>query len=199
MLSDSRRVNEVAILLILGKFHSMQIFDTNNLIEIIKLLNDGKIGVLPTDTIYGLHCSIFREASVQKIYELKGKDKNMPFITLISDQSELNKFNLILGDLEAELCKKYWPGPNTIIFQTKSGETRSFRVPDNSFLQSVLKQTGPLLSTSANTHGGMFSKDIKEATLYFGDNVDFYVDAGLLNNPPSSIYKIEGSSVHKIR
>lgn len=140
-----------------------------------------------------------RQDLIDKVSDLKGREKTIPMITAISSEDTLPSFGIEVGEFEKDLIKKYWPGPNTLIFDTKDGGTRSFRIPDNDFLISVLKKSGPLISTSANPHEMPFSKDINQAMEYFGDKIDFYVDGGELNNPPSSVYKISKGEVIKIR
>jgi L-threonylcarbamoyladenylate synthase len=172
---------------------------TKDIDKVANLLKEGKIGVLPTDTIYGIHCLATRQDLIDKVSDLKGREKTMPMITVVSSEDDLSLFGVEIGEFEKDLIKKYWPGPNTLIFDTKDGSTRSFRIPDNDFLVSVLRITGPLISTSANPHEMPFSKDMTQAIDYFGDKVDFYVDGGELNNPPSSVYKISKGEVVKIR
>jgi len=167
--------------------------------QVISLLKQRKIGVLPTDTIYGIHCLAGEDSLLSKVYELKGREENIPLITLISNTKELEKFGLVIGDFERKVMNQYWPGPNTLIFKNSLGGSKSFRLPKSSFLTSILIKTGPLISTSANIHGMPSSKNIHQAISYFGEKVDFYVDGGDLNNPPSSIYKLEQGSVTKIR
>ncbi len=175
------------------------VLNTTDLDKIGLLLKEGKIGVLPTDTIYGLHCLALRQDLIDKVSDLKGREKTIPMITLISSEDSLSLFGVEVGEFEKDLMKKYWPGPNTLIFDTKNGKTKSFRIPDNSFLVSILKISGPLISTSANPHDMPFSKDINQAIDYFGEKVDFYVDSGEIDNPPSSVYKISKGEVTKIR
>jgi L-threonylcarbamoyladenylate synthase len=174
-------------------------FTIKDIDQIVMLLKEGKIGVLPTDTIYGLHCSATRQGLIDKVSDLKGREKIIPMITLISSEDEVSSLGIEVGELEKELMRKYWPGPNTFIFDAQDGSTKSFRLPKNNFLTSVLRETGPLISTSANPHEMPVSKDVNQAVNYFGEKVDFYVDGGVLDNPPSSIYKISKGLVTKIR
>ena len=172
---------------------------TKDIYQIATLLFEGKIGVLPTDTIYGLHCLTTDPKLIKKIYDLKKLPDETPLITLISDEKELEQFSVEVGEFEKGIMKKYWPGPNTLIFDTNDGNTRSFRMPKNDFLLVVLKKSGSLISTSANIHQMPFSKNVNQAVEYFGDKVDFYVDGGEEDNPPSSIYKISKGEITKIR
>ncbi|OGC45813.1 threonylcarbamoyl-AMP synthase [candidate division WWE3 bacterium RBG_19FT_COMBO_34_6] len=171
---------------------------TSNLERISTALKNGKIAVLPTDTIYGFHCLASDENAINKINNLKGRDQNTPYITLISDVSDLQNFGITLSDYELRVTKNLWPGRNTIIF-TRDDLSKSFRLPDYKFLIDLLKMTGPLVSTSANKHGAPPSRSVDEIYKIFKNMVDLYVDGGMLANPASSIYKIENENVVKIR
>lgn len=176
-----------------------KMFTKGNVPQIADKLRSGEIGILPTDTVYGLHCLASDRAAIKRIYEIKQRPENMPYITLISSFADLESFEVVLSAYALSVCNKLWPGPNTLIFSTKSGDKRSFRVPNNKFLLDILRSTGPLVSTSANTHKNPVASTIQDALTLFVDKVDFYVDGGELNNPPSSIYAINDDSVTRIR
>ncbi len=159
--------------------------------KIIDFLKSGGVCVLPTDTVYGLHCLASNKKGIEKIHLLKKEEKDKPLINLISDKKDVSGFGIKVGESEKIIIDKYWPGPNTIIFGKNDGSTVSFRVPADKFLIEIIKRTGPLVSTSANIHGYPPAKNVDEAIEYFGDEIDLYVDGGNLGNPPSSIYKIE--------
>ncbi len=167
--------------------------------EISNLLLSGKIGILPTDTIYGIHCKAHDPELIKRIYEIKDRPGDLPLITVISKIEDLESFGLEIGEFEKQQMKNFWPGPNTLIFKTPNSKTRAFRLPKNDFIQSIMQTTGPLISTSANLHGMPSSTTIHQAMEYFGDKIDFYVNAGELNNPASSIYDITNGEVRKLR
>ncbi len=167
--------------------------------QIADLLLAGNIGVLPTDTVYGLHCLAQDITLRQEIIDLKGRDAKMPMITLISSIAQLANYDLAIGKFEQTAIATYWPGPNTLIFKTSTGETLSFRLPANPFLTDILNRTGPLISTSANLHGKPHATTIQQAQDYFGAKVDFYVDGGELTNAPSSVYKVYDGVLEKLR
>jgi len=75
----------------------------------------------------------------------------------------------------------------------------SFRFPDNKKLTSFFKETGPLVSTSANIQGNIYAKNIFEAKKYFGDKIDFYEDAGELDSLPSTLVKIDNGAIYILR
>lgn len=170
--------------------------DTN---QIIELLLWEKICILPTDTIYGLHCLANKPNLISKIYDIKDRPTDMPMIRLISDPSDLEIFDIQTTEFEKEQINNLWPGPNTLIFNNNLHQSISFRVPKNDFLLKILRKTGPLISTSANKHKSDVVKDIESCIKVFGNQVDFYVDGGLLNNSPSKIYKFENGEMVRIR
>ena len=159
--------------------------------EIIKRFKNGEVGVLPTDTIYGLHCLASESSAIDRIYELKQKPRSEKFIRLISS---IDDIPFKLTEFEIEFAKKYWPGPVTLIFK---GE--SFRLPHNDFLIGILEKTGPLVSTSANIHKDQSALSAKDAYETFGNDVDFYVDDGILENSASKIFMIEDDQFKKLR
>lgn len=166
--------------------------------EVIKILNNGGIGVIATDTLYGLVCSAFNKEAVEKIYKLKHRDTKKGLIILISDMTDLAKFGV---DYNLKILNKYWPGPVSIILPVKEDKiphlvkeagSLAFRLPNNNDLLEILKQTGPLVAPSANLEGEEPAKNATEAKEYFGNKIDFYLEGGTLNNPPSKIIRIEG-------
>jgi L-threonylcarbamoyladenylate synthase len=167
--------------------------------ETSQRLLKGEIGILPTDTVYGIHCLADKEHLLNNVSSIKGRDVDMPFITLIADISDLEKYQVNSKDYSQDLISQFWPGPNTLIFNCLDNVSRSFRLPDNYFLLGLLKEIGPLISTSANPHGKEPAKNCNQAQEYFGDRVNFYVDGGILNNEPSRIYLVSGNNLNRVR
>lgn len=169
-----------------------KLLDNPNLVESLK---NGEVGLLPTDTIYGLSCSAYSKDSVERIFDIKGRDKQSPVIVLISGVADLKKFRIVLNKKFVQLLSQNWPGRISFILPVNSGFdylTRgatglAFRVPDDNKLISLLQKTGPLVSTSANPSGQKPAENVDEAIDYFLDKVDFYVDRGKLVGKPSTL------------
>lgn len=173
-----------------------------------EILTKGGVAVLPTDTIYGLHCLAFNKASVEKIYDIKGRDFNKPFIIIISNQSDLEKFGIIIDATLSTILDEYWPGPNSVVLPVtnrrfeylhRGTNSLAFRIPNYPPLLDLLKQTGPLVSTSANPSGKEPATDTTVAKAYFGNLVDYYLDCGTLNNPPSKVFKFTDGKIDRLR
>jgi L-threonylcarbamoyladenylate synthase len=181
--------------------------------ENIEILKRGGVGVIPTDTIYGLACSAFSVTAVERIYNLKGRDENKPLVIIISDISDLEKFGAKVSEEQLKFIKKYWPGKVTIIFEISKdfnyldkGLGLAIRLPADENILEFLKQSGPLATSSANIQGKIPAKNIEEAQKYFGpstsragDKVDFYEDAGELDSAPSTLVRISGDKVEVLR
>lgn len=175
------------------------VIESKNIEEIIERLKNGQVGVLPTDTIYGVHGLGNNEDILNRIYDIKHRPHDMPIIRLISHIDQLYEFNIDLSEHHLDILNKYWPGTNTFVLTLHNGGTMSFRLPDNEFLQSIVFKTGPIISTSANIHGKEHATIIDQAYAYFEDSVDFYVDGGHLKNNPSNVYLLDGDNIVKLR
>ncbi|MEK7552032.1 MAG: L-threonylcarbamoyladenylate synthase [Patescibacteria group bacterium] len=174
----------------------------------IDILKSGGIGVILTDTIYGILGSALNPKTVERIYEVKGRNKNKPLIILISQLSDLRVFNIKLSLEIKKILSEYWPGKISIILPVSRKEfeylhrgTKSlaFRFPKNKRLISLLEKTGPLVAPSANPQGKDPAKSIAEAKEYFGEKVDFYEEGKLKESKPSILIKVVGNSVEVIR
>ncbi len=162
--------------------------------KLVELLKEGAIGVLRTDTLYGLVASASNKEAVERVYAVKNRTATKSPIVLIADQSQMfEPAPEALKDVLAEL----WPGPNSVIMPsaaapewiTRGNGTVAYRQPDSPRLQRLLAQTGPLVAPSANPEGEQPAKSWAEAQGYFGDNVDFYVDGGVaIDEAPSKLY-----------
>lgn len=165
--------------------------------EIIGILKKGGVGVMPTDTLYGLVGSAFSEKAIKWIYKVKGREKGKKLIVLISKISDLKKFGISDSLIRANegILQKVWPHaakamrgkpePVSIILNNIA-----FRLPNKKSLIEILKKTGPLVAPSANPSGLAPAKNIKEAQKYFSDKVDFYLAGGTLKSKPSTLIKI---------
>ena len=170
---------------------------SKNIISI--LLRDG-IGVLPTDTLYGLVGSAFSRVAVERIYKVRKRDRRKPFIILISSIKDLQKFSIKLSKRHRLFLGQIWPGPVSVIFSCKSKRflylhrgtwSLAFRLPRPSWLRKLLQKTGPLVAPSANTEGRKPAYTIDEAQKYFGESIDFYVNHGIMRSEPSLLVEIK--------
>ncbi|MDO8574073.1 MAG: L-threonylcarbamoyladenylate synthase [bacterium] len=176
--------------------------------EALKIIKTGGIGVIPTDTIYGLVGSALNKKTVERIYKLRKRNLKKPMIILIGNISDLKKFQIPLLSTFYFLFSKYWPGKVSIILPCPSPKFKylhrgtkslAFRLPKTYNLKTFLKKTGPLVAPSANLEGKPSSATIKNAGKYFGDRVDFYINAGKKISNPSKVLKLEDNKIKVLR
>jgi len=175
--------------------------------DIAEKLKSGMIGILPTDTIYGIVGIALDKSVVNRIYEVKQRTPTKPFIILISSIKDLELFNIRLDESTLLKLYEYWPGPISIILDCtddkfeylhRGTKTLAFRLPAKTELQNIIKLSGPLVAPSANPEGETPAIDIATAKQYFKNQVDFYIE-GETNSKPSKIIKITDNFVEIIR
>lgn len=165
--------------------------------EHVKILKKDGIGVIPTDTLYGVVGSYFSGKAEERIKKArKVLSKPNGWVTLISDVDDLQKVGVAVDEDQKKLLKRIWPGSFSVGFR---GSPNAFRVPENKELRGFLAKTGPLIAPSANITGESPAKNIEEAQNYFHDAVDFYINAGVLDSEPSTVLVIDGLKVSLIR
>lgn len=161
--------------------------------KLAELLRHGAIGIIPTDTVYGLVGAATNRSAIERLYTLKSRERQ-PGTTIGASVAQLR--TLGFPDDSLAVAEKYWPNALSVEMTTasipdylKQGQLRmAARIPNSPSLLELLAHTGPLMTTSANTPKAPTSRTINEAIAYFGDDVDFYVDAGDLGDrPPSTI------------
>jgi len=172
------------------------IWSDENLISVLK---ENGIVVMPTDTLYGIVGRAQNISTVQRIYNLKKRAPGKPCIILISDVNQLKNFSITLSEEQKDKLKKYWPGPVSIILDCpddsllylhRRTKTLSFRLPSPKALRNLLLKIGPLIAPSANPEGLPPAQNISEAKKYFGDSVDFYLDGGEINGKHSKLIQL---------
>lgn len=177
--------------------------------EVSEKLKNGAIGVIPTDTIYGIVGSSLIPETVERIYALRKRNSKKPFIILISSLDDLKIFDISVKKNVEELLKKIWPGKVSVILDLprknklnylhRGTNSLSFRLPDDPSLIELLKKSGPLVAPSANLEGQKESKSINDAKNYFGEGVDFYIDGREIKSKPSTLIKIENNKIIVLR
>jgi L-threonylcarbamoyladenylate synthase len=167
--------------------------------KLVEIIKNGGVGVLPTDTLYGLVGSALNKKSVEKIYKLKKRNSRKKVIILIGSLSDLKLFSVSFNNEFKKIISDFWPGKVTIVlpvqtkkfaYLLKKTKTLAFRLPKKTKLVSLLKKTGPLIAPSANREGERPAKTIIEAKKYFGNEIDFYVDDGKQESLPSTIIRL---------
>lgn len=180
----------------------------NEQIVIVDILKKGGVGILPTDTIYGLVGSAILRNTVFRIYKLKKRNPQKPFIILIGSLKDLKLFRIKVDVISRKLLHQVWPGAVSVIlpcvrkkffYLHRGKKTLAFRFPKNKTLKSLLKKTGPLIAPSANPEGFRPAENVEQAKRYFGNDIDFYAGIKELKGMPSTIIELKNHKIIIIR
>ena len=167
--------------------------------EIVEVLQNGGAILIATDTVYGLAALPTDEKAVDKIYSLKARPKNMNLPIMVADMHDLELLGLDINPIAKKLFESdLVPGAITFVlgfkdeslkpYWLKTREEIATRIPDNELLLSVLRETGPLLVTSANKHGMPVTQaKVKDILAELCGTPDLVIEDGEGKEVPSTI------------
>lgn len=167
--------------------------DEQQLNEMRKLLLEGQVLVLPTDTIYGLHAVATNPSAVDRIFELKGRSSEKSLPVLASSVDQLRDLGVELSVRQRSFLENIWPAPLTAIvplarpLPAAEGPTVAVRIPALLWLRRFIASTGPLASTSANKSGEPPAHDPSSLSNEIAAGVGGIADAGVLRRAASTI------------
>jgi len=153
-----------------------------------RLLADGAVVVLPTETVYGLAANALNPAAVARIYEIKGRPAHNPIIVHVASEEMARSCVRNWTPRARRLCHAFWPGPLTIVLPrapgipdivTAGGDTVGVRWPSHPFIQAVIRRCGfPLAAPSANPSNRVSPTTVAHVLRYFSGSVPLVVDGG---------------------
>ncbi|HEV2105910.1 MAG TPA: L-threonylcarbamoyladenylate synthase [Candidatus Eisenbacteria bacterium] len=170
----------------------------------------GGVIAFPTDTLYGLGCSLFDVSAVDLIAKLKRRDPSHAVISLIPDPQQAWGLALTVSPVARALIARHWPGPLSLIFQAASivpaavqgrGGTVALRCPNDPLCRALLERIGgPVVSSSANLSGQPPAEDAAGVVRYFGNQLDLVLDGGARTGGlPSTLVDVTGSRPKLLR
>jgi L-threonylcarbamoyladenylate synthase len=173
--------------------------------EAVKALKNGGVIVYPTETAYGLGADFLNSKAVKKIYKIKGRNFNKPLSAIVSSLAMAGKL-IRFDKISLKLAKKHWPGPLTLVLQSKekSGKYIGLRVSSNKLAMAIVKRMNrPLVATSANISGKKECYSVDEVIKQFKNKKyqpDLIIDAGrLTKNKVSTVVKINRKEIEVLR
>ena len=165
----------------------------------VDILKIGGVIAYPTDTIYGFGCDILNKKAIQRIYQIKKRDRSKPFSFICSDLKNISEYAQVT-DYAYKTMKRLLPGPYTFILPgTKlvpkimltKRKTVGIRVPNNNICLAIVEALGhPIISTSVGWSGREVLSDPQQIEETFGSQIDLTIDGGILPNQPSSIISL---------
>jgi tRNA threonylcarbamoyl adenosine modification protein (Sua5/YciO/YrdC/YwlC family) len=174
----------------------------------VDVLRQGGIIIYPTDTVYGLGCDLSNKKGIEKIYELKRRNRKQPLSFICSDLKHISQYAKVT-DYAYKTMKRLLPGPYTFILEASrlvpkiilpKRSTTGIRVPDNQICLDLIKELGqPIISTSVKTINGEDLGNPHEIEERFGRMVDLIIDGGIIIPEPSSVISLVDDNIEIIR
>lgn len=171
------------------------------------LLKEGAIGVIPTDTIYGICGSALNKKTVATIYGLRKRNPDKPMIILISSFADLEKLNIKTKHWQKQILSKIWPAKISVVLNCpfnkfkylhRSTNTLAIRMPQGKELNKILGISGPLVAPSANWEGCESAQTIAQAKKYFANKL-FYYNQGKIKAEASTLIDLTKKSIKVLR
>ncbi len=173
------------------------------------LRKDGVIGY-PTETVYGIGSNIFSAAAVDRIYNLKSRDRSKALIVIAADIIQVGDLVEEIPEAAERLMENFWPGPLTMVFRASRelagspfhrSHTIAIRIPDCPICLALLKSSGfPIISTSANRSNEPPAVTAEQVNEKFGDELDLIIDGSeTLSTTPSTVVDVTRLPVRVLR
>lgn len=153
----------------------------------ISAVKDGRLVVLPTDTVYGIGADAFDALAVAALLAAKGRGRDMPVPVLVGSWHTIDGLALTVPHTARELVRAFWPGALSLVvrqapsLQWDLGDARGtvmVRMPLHPVAIEVLREVGPMAVSSANISGSPPATTADDAHRQLGDLVKVYLDAG---------------------
>ncbi|OGS71432.1 MAG: threonylcarbamoyl-AMP synthase [Flavobacteria bacterium RIFCSPLOWO2_12_FULL_35_11] len=167
----------------------------------LKILNQQKLLLYPTDTVWGIGCDATSEEAVAKVFEIKQRSESKSLVILVDSFEMLQKYIPKVPKAVLELLSKT-KNPTTIIYDNPVGlaknvvaadDTVAIRIVQNEFCRELIRMFGkPIVSTSANISGNPTPKSFDEIEKSILDSVDYVVNLqrNEVNEKSSTILKV---------
>lgn len=170
----------------------------------------GAVVAFPTDTFYGLGCSLMDASAVEMLYRLKRRPKDLAIISLISDPSDVEVLADRVPEVADQLMRRFWPGPLSLVFQASPfvpqksrgpGDTVALRYPNHVLSVSLVRAVGgPIVASSANLSGQPPARTAEEVARIFGNQLALVLDGGPSQaTEPSTLADVSRGRVEVLR
>ena len=176
--------------------------------RVVNALREGGVIAYPTDTTYGIGCSILNKRGIERIYILKQREKKKPFSFICADLSEVARYARV-SNYAFKMLRRFLPGPYTFVLEATSivpdllltkQKTVGIRIPDNRICSAIVMELGhPIITTSANRSGDEPIGDPYTVEWEMGNELDLVIDGGSLSADVSSIVSLIGDIASVLR
>ena len=164
---------------------------SNDLAKAAKLLKNGSVVGVPTETVYGLGASIYNANAIDYIFELKKRPRTNPLIVHISSIDQLSEITTEFPELAQRLATTFWPGSLTMVLPksdqipnhiTANKSTVAVRIPNHPIFLDLINLAGPIAAPSANPYERISPTTSAHVANYFPKGLPLIVEGGACKN-----------------
>lgn len=165
--------------------------------DIVECLSKGGVVLIPTDTVYGLAVSPNFDKSIDRLFALKRRPRNVNLPIMVASDTELEPLGFELSESARRLLRSpLVPGSLTLAMGFRSEyrpewladrEEAAVRIPNDERLLAVLRKAGPLLVTSANAHSAETPDNVSDILAQLDGAPDLFIDGGILRTTASTL------------
>lgn len=176
--------------------------------KIVEILKTGGVIAFPTDTFYAIGCDLMNKKAIERIYQIKQRDKKQPFSFICSDLKNISEYAKV-SNQSYRIIRRLVPGPYTFILEgTKlvpkimlnKRKEAGIRVPDHTICNAIVAALGnPVISTTASTPDGAYLDSPFAIEDYYKNRIDIIIDGGNVPAGPSTVIALSDSGVEIIR
>lgn len=176
----------------------------------ISAIQHGGVIAFPTDTVYGVGASLAFPPALNRIFEIKGRDRRRTLPVLLASPGDLSRVTPAVDPDLLALARHFWPGPLTIAVPALDSlpaevvaedGTVGVRVPDHSVALTItFRCGGAIAATSANPSGQRPACRAEEIDAALAGRLDIVLDGGLAPcGLASTVIRLEGATISCIR
>jgi L-threonylcarbamoyladenylate synthase len=164
----------------------------------VSVLKSGGVIIYPTDTLYGFGALVNNREAIDKIYQIKKRDREKPFTILVNSRADAEKIAGGMTLNERKIFESLLPGKITLLIKARKKisipglehvDKIGFRIPGSKLCRQLVRLSGsPISSSSVNISKKENLGRIEDISLEFGRKVDLILDGGKINS-------LKGSSV----
>ena len=171
----------------------------------VRAVARGEAVVYPTETVYGLGADATDVEAVERVFDIKGRDRDKPLSVALPSLSAVDRVARP-SERTTAFMEAFLPGPVTVICDRRAvlpsvltaGEDRvGVRIPANDLAIDLLEQTPPLTATSANPSGGPNVTHPDELSSSIREAVGAIIDGGRTPGGPSTVVDVDHERIHR--
>ncbi|WP_434522887.1 L-threonylcarbamoyladenylate synthase [Halorubrum sp. AS12] len=168
-------------------------------------VDHGGLVVYPTETVYGLGGDALDPDAVERVFDLKGRDRSNPLSLGVASVDDALRYTRPT-ELAVAFARAFLPGPVTVVVErgdqvpdalTAGRDRVGIRVPDHDLARALLVETGPLTATSANVSGTGSVTHPNELDDRIREGVATVIDDGEAPGTESTVVDPEAGTIHR--